>query len=77
MITFFFVVPSTAAMDATQVSIPPGYPSGTTQSNPTNATAYRLQRREGWNLEAWSWKRVSPRICIGSLVEQGILWSKK
>jgi len=41
MITFFFVVPSTAAMDATQISIPPGYPSGTTQSNPTNATAYR------------------------------------
>jgi hypothetical protein len=38
MITFFFV-PSTAAMGATQISIPPGYPSGTTQSNQTNATA--------------------------------------
>jgi hypothetical protein len=57
MITFF-VVPSTAAMDATQVSIPPGYPSGTTQSNPTNATAYRLQRREGWNFFFFDKERV-------------------
>jgi hypothetical protein len=50
MITFFFI-PSTTAMGAAQISIPPGYPNGTTQSNQTNATASERRRLDLGSLE--------------------------
>jgi hypothetical protein len=50
MITFFFV-PSTIAMGAAQISIPPAYPNGTTQSNQTNATALERRRLDLGSLE--------------------------